>query len=67
MTRIQLDQVRCVNGCDDHPIDLSSKCHFNAPTFSAYDRKNGTLILTCAECGNTVLTVSVAEGIAAFA
>lgn len=62
LTRIQLDLVRCENGCNDHPIDLASKCHPDAPTYNFYDKKKGVLILHCAQCEKIVFSVQVEAG-----
>lgn len=60
LSRHELDQLRCEHGCDDHPLILHARCHMGAPTWAAYDRDTGHLVVTCAKCGHHVATVAVA-------
>lgn len=62
LTKTILDRMGCSNPyCDhkeDHKLDLIQLCHPIAGLVATYD---GTLELTCAECGQSVASVKVAD------
>jgi hypothetical protein len=59
LTRAELDQLKCANGCDDHPIRLYGRCHPDAPHRAFYDKETGQVVLLCAMCGKHVVAISV--------
>jgi hypothetical protein len=55
----ELDELDC--GCEDDtcntPYYLHSACHPESPTWLAYIKSEKSLMLTCAECGETVAII----------
>jgi len=63
LTQLDLDEMRCACGGDnheDHAIVLHSRCHMNAPTWTAYDKRDGTLTVMCSECDKQIARILVA-------
>jgi len=70
LTRRDLDGMRCqFPGCDHtslncsaksaEPFYLHSRCHVSSPTWAIY--QNGSLWITCSQCGDVVAVIQVAE------
>lgn len=62
-TKLDLDQQRCRNGCQDHPVFLTGECHPEDPVWVAYDRASGMLCIICSTCETEVAKVMLETGL----
>ena len=59
-TRAELVDLKCPNGCDDHPIVLYCKQHPGQPVIIAYTQ-SGVLTADCAVCSRPVASFLIAR------
>lgn len=63
LTRNQLDAAGCATpncGHDHTVLYLLGACHPKAATSAVYDKRTGTIKLTCHECERPVAEIAVA-------
>jgi hypothetical protein len=64
LTRDDLDQLRCStpNCGHDHTIlYLRPRCHIDGGVEAFYDKRDGTLTLSCNVCGERLATLQIAQ------
>lgn len=65
LTQADLNKLKCSTPgctCSDEPMIFRSRCHIHAPTWSWYDKEDGTMTVICSECEKVIVVVQVAEG-----
>ena len=51
--------VACACGCESNEVFFHGKCHPEAGTVSFFDRKKGTLSISCHACGKLIIELAV--------
>lgn len=51
----------CGGKHDDKDVYLHPSCHVKSPMWVRFDPKSEALVIQCAECGEDVAAISVAE------
>lgn len=56
-----LGNVKCNCGTQHRSMFVHARCHPASPTWSEYHTDTGRIVISCAQCQQTILTVAVAR------